>query len=425
VETTRLVLSLADLQAFDPYARVTQPESRFLCPGCGGAKPRDAEHRCLCANVETGLWRCCRCGAAGQLREWWKEQRLTGQGRRRPAPKTLSPRAAAKGRARATTEWQPPDSLQPLAGTPGAEYLARRGIPVELAVEAGVLFAPDWYGRPAVVFLLRDASGNIVGAQGRHTDGRENPKAHNSTNAGAGVFATPGAWEADTLILCEGPIDALSLAAAGFPAVALLGTSYPNWLRRRSAFRRVLLAHDPDKAGDDAAGRLFPVLRSFGARPDRVRPEGANDWNDLLQARGIEGLREAVLRELEAGASGPVPALEGEAAHVLLTAVYRRIGQTVPAGAITWANAHQADLMAAADEAEARFLAASEAGSSVALSAAAADLIGAYEAIGAAFISYGSVLQEEALGDQEVIDDNCRLDLDEIEEGEMMPAGRI
>jgi hypothetical protein len=268
---------------------------------------------------------------------------------------------------------------------------------VELAAEAGVLFSPDWYGRAAVVFLLRDASWNVVGAQGRHTDGRENPKAHNSPNAGAGVFATPGAWEADTLILCEGPIDALSLAAADFPAVALLGTSYPDWLRRRSAFRRVLLAHDPDQAGDDAAGRLFDVLRSFGARPERLRPHGASDWNDLLQAGGTEGLREAVLRDLEAAASGPAPALEAEAAHALLTAVYRRIGQSVPAGAITWANAHQTDLMAAVDEAQSRFLTASESGSPVALSTAAADLIGAYEAVGAAFISYGNVPERGCL----------------------------
>lgn len=423
--TTHLWLSLADLEAYDPHAPLTWPERRFLCPGCGDTKPRDAAHRCLCANVETGLWECHRCGAAGLLKEWWRDQRSVGRGRRRPAPKTLSPRAAAKGPAKARTDWQPPGPLQPLAGTPGAEYLARRGISVERAVEAGVLFSPDWYGRPAVVFLLRDASGKVVGAQGRHTDGRENPKAHNSPNAGAGVFATPRAWEADPLILCEGPIDALTLAAAGFPAVALLGTGFPEWLRRPCAFRRVLLAHDPDKAGDDAAERLFPVLRSFGARPERVRPGGTSDWNDLLQARGIDGLRKALLRALEAGSSGPVPALGAEAAHVLLTAVLRRIGQTVPAGAVTWATSHRPDLIAAADEAEARFLAASEAGSSVALSAAAADLIGAYEAIGVAFVSRGNVPEDEVLGDPEVIDDHCRLELDEVEEGELMAAGRF
>lgn len=91
------------------------------------------------------------------------------------------------------------------------------------------------------------------------------------------------------LIVAEAPLDALSLAEAGYPAVALCGTDEPAWLHRICAFRRVLLAFDADEAGDRAGERLAPLLSSFGAKCERLRPEGGKDWNEVLQA-GREAL---------------------------------------------------------------------------------------------------------------------------------------
>jgi hypothetical protein len=67
-----------------------------------------------------------------------------------------------------------------------------RGIPAELAGGAGVRSADDWYGRPAVVFPIRDQTGRLVAMQGRHTDGRADPKAHDCGPKSTGVFATTG-----------------------------------------------------------------------------------------------------------------------------------------------------------------------------------------------------------------------------------------
>ena len=151
-------------------------------------------------------------------------------------------------------------------------------------------WAPTWYGRPAVVFPLRDSAGQLVAMQGRHVDRRTDPKAHDLGPKGAGVFATPGAFEASTVIVVEGPICALSLAAAGKSAIALCGTNAPAWLVKKLAFRRVAVAFDADAAGDAAAPRVIGDLRSFGAQVERWRPTGVKDWNDLLLLHGADVL---------------------------------------------------------------------------------------------------------------------------------------
>ncbi len=67
--TDRPVLSLAELEAYDPRAPFRGgKERRFCCPLPACAEKRiDAAHRSLTANVETGAWHWWRCGAAGKL----------------------------------------------------------------------------------------------------------------------------------------------------------------------------------------------------------------------------------------------------------------------------------------------------------------------------------------------------------------------
>lgn len=52
----------------------------------------------------------------------------------------------------------------------------------------------------------------------------------------------------------------------------------------------MLLATDADEAGDGAAVKLGRELASFGARCQRLRPEGAKDWNELLLKWGQPAL---------------------------------------------------------------------------------------------------------------------------------------
>lgn len=188
--------------------------------------------------------------------------------------------------------------VKPITGTPAAAYLASRGIPEALARDAGCAYAPAWGGvGRAVVFPIVSEAGNPVAAHGRAITSQQKrtygPKA-------AGAFLTPGALDADPVAITEAPIDALSVAAAGLPAVALCGTSGPPlWLIKRLATaapttpaghsRTVYLALDNDQAGETAAARIgaaMPLVRTARLRPS------TKDWNGDLIARGLDNLRQ-------------------------------------------------------------------------------------------------------------------------------------
>ena len=279
-------LYLAQLEADDPRAP-KGIERRFCCPFCGDGKPRDGAHRSLNVNTQNGAFVCQRCKASGKLADFWGDDTQTNRrdfARQRLQRITAFPAAATPPSEEAQIETQAKadrltaqlKSARPLEGTSGEKYLLGRGVSGAVADAAGVQFCPDWMksakwrGCAAVVFPIRNRAGDIVAAQGREIGGAGKfsmgPKSQ-------GIFATAGAFDAKRFIIAEAPIDALSLAVAGFPAVALCGTSGPDWLPKFCYRRRVLLAFDADDAGDDAARDLVPKLESFGATCQRLRPK--------------------------------------------------------------------------------------------------------------------------------------------------------
>jgi len=200
----------------------------------------------------------------------------------------------------------------PIAGTKAAEYLAGRGLRVAGNVAH---FAPNWpegvvndAGKvakglgPAVVFEFRTAAGDCVAAQGRFVDPPVfDGKAFKMWTVGAlgeSVFWTPGAREAETLAVCEAPIDALSLVACGLPAIALGGTqNQPTFLADVLAGRTVVLALDDDVPGIAAAVKLETLLqRSQTTRlvlPPGIKGAHLKDVNEAL-TRVPDALRYAV-----------------------------------------------------------------------------------------------------------------------------------
>jgi phage/plasmid primase-like uncharacterized protein len=302
-------LSLHELEA---YGRLwgSGRERRALCPFCGDEHKRDREHACLVVNADTGAWTCHRCNRAGLLTEHKtprkddksERSRLTRPRRKPrplPTPPAPSPEELAEQAAKRETLrrlWAPAVPLDVAAKgvAAGAAYLEGRGVSLQVAAAARVRFAADWYGRPAVVFPVQDEAGRLVAAEGRYIDAGT-PKSRSAGPKGRGVFvATPGALEAEGVTLCEGPITALSVAACGFAAVALCGhASAPAWLVRRLALRPVFLAFDYGEQGADTLARkLARELAALGATPYRLTPPaGAGDWNDYLQAVGLEAVR--------------------------------------------------------------------------------------------------------------------------------------
>jgi hypothetical protein len=299
----RQVFSLTDLESYDPQAPQRHGERRFCCPICGGDKPLDAAHRSLTLNAASGLWNCKRCGAKGKLREHWEERSKDRRERgRRQLHRVLS---QSPGREAPTPPMQGRNlrdllpGLVKVAGTFGEYYLADRGIPLEITTAARVRYHRDWFGAPAVVFAIRDRDGDLVAAQGRYLHAAPPPKTRTAGPAGKGVFATSGAFEAGLMILTEAPLDALSLAACGYPAIATIGTNMPEWLPWACTFKRVMVATDADQSGDAAAAKWEPALRSAGATVARLRPVGGKDWNELLarDAAALRDLLHAAVRE--------------------------------------------------------------------------------------------------------------------------------
>src|SRR5262249_23053687 len=117
----------------------------------------------------------------------------------------------------------------PLAGTPGQTYVARRGIPVDVANAAGVRFDADFGGRPAVLAALRDHGDALVAVHGRYLHHVRGQNKMLTIGPGGGTLNVLGSWRAEPLILVEGLFDALSLATCGWASVATIGRWAP-WL---------------------------------------------------------------------------------------------------------------------------------------------------------------------------------------------------
>lgn len=319
-----VALDLQTLRNFDAGGgRGGGLNRRFCCPLCGIEKPRDVAHRCLIYRTDSGAWNCKRCGASGKLREFWEKRddvaTTTGANwRRARAQQTRAelsrlrdddPTTGASAERDDTgTKWRRNlRGLSPIDGTPGAAYLCGRGVPPDVASLAGVKFSRDWFGRPAVVFPIRGRSGELIAAQGRRIEptAKGQPNALTTGPKSRGLFVAPAciggrAWhpfdaEGLGVFLCEAPIDALSLAACGFPALALCGinggaTTGPDWLRLKCGLKSVYLAFDADDAGDAASGAMAAHLGTYGARCVTLRPNGAKDWNEALQSIGRDEL---------------------------------------------------------------------------------------------------------------------------------------
>jgi DNA primase len=146
-----------------------------------------------------------------------------------------------------------------------------------------------------VCFPIRNQAGDVVAMSARAIDNDYlDPKQVVRGYKSLGVFATPGALETDSLIVAEAPIDALSLAMAGFAAIATVGTSWPNWLINVARNKKLtLIAFDNDEPGDKASDKLLAELSNVGANAIRLAPS-RKDWNEVLLADGLDTLKSQV-----------------------------------------------------------------------------------------------------------------------------------
>lgn len=120
----------------------------------------------------------------------------------------------------------------------------------------------------------------------------------------SGFWSAQAAIEGDTLLLGEGVATVLSAKqATGHPAFAALASgnleAVARELRERHPQAQIVVLADlvkatgePDPHAVQAAAAVEGLVAAPDFGPDR--PEGATDFNDLAQARGLEAVRAAV-----------------------------------------------------------------------------------------------------------------------------------
>jgi len=218
----------------------------------------------------TLLWKCFAGCSQDAVRE--ALERLAGV---QPATaRPIAPRRSA-GRQPATAQAQ----LLTLAALADAKRL-----------DAEKLRAWGYYDKgQAVAMPERDITGREINLKLRHPDGSENRFTYPTYRypIPAGLWRLPEWSDADTIYLCEGETDMLTLWHADMPALGIQGAEKwrAEWWAYLLGFPRIVLIPDNDEAGEKLARAIAKTC------PDHLRervqvlrlPEGVKDANELWQ----------------------------------------------------------------------------------------------------------------------------------------------
>lgn len=205
---------------------------------------------------------------------------------------------------------------EPVAGhTPASrtgltDHLRRLGFTNDEVVDAG------WTVRRAdrtvdrfqrrMLLPIQDADGRIAGAIGRDITDRARCKYLNmprtaAYSKGQLLYDAPTAQRfADTVIVCEGPLDALAISAAAYAhpdrairAVAPCGTALTHHQAQLIASikaRGTIICADGDAGGTAAAAKWQAVLREHGLAPRVITLPAGHDPASWIAQNGPSGL---------------------------------------------------------------------------------------------------------------------------------------
>lgn len=309
-------------------------------------------------NDEKGFYHCFGCGAHGDVIRWMTDQRglsfmdavkelAVEAGMELPAPDPRAARRAEEEKSlhdvMAAAQGFFVHELASDGGAAARRYLASRGFPARIVEEFGFGFAPDSRTalkeaitqfppamlveaglrivvedkepydrfRNRLMLPIHDARGRVIAFGGRILDAAKTdaPKYLNSPDTplfdkGRTLYnlhrAAPAARKAGRLVVVEGYMDVVALAAAGIAeAVAPLGTALTeHQIERLWRVAEIpVLCFDGDAAGKRAAMRAvvraLPLLRP-GHSLRIVTLPGGMDPDDLIKAQGPAAM-EAVL----------------------------------------------------------------------------------------------------------------------------------
>jgi putative DNA primase/helicase len=309
-------------EILERFKQVTEETDGYLalCPSHGDSRP---SLRIWCG--ENGTVRlACRAGCANSdvikaagLR-WPDMFKSTGEGLRVP---TARPKLVGPGHIAALAMYLDAAGAA-IDDFPAMEYVQGRfGISRDLAEKLGLGFDNrDGFGFryvskaytsfPRLVVPLNDFQGNPRGLQGRDLSGDCPGRWVSLTNpqgmrwAPYGVFRGSGGH--GVTIVSEGPSDGLTVASAGYDAVAIRGAALVNnpelvaELAAGLKGQRVISAGDNDKSGREFNRRLAEGLKPFGIDvralpiPDLGPKSDLTDWRASDPRKFATSLHSAV-----------------------------------------------------------------------------------------------------------------------------------
>lgn len=197
--------------------------------------------------------------------------------------------------------------------------LLKMGFTENQLLDCGLVIRPDSGGtsfdrfRNRIMIPIQDPQGRVIAFGGRSLDPEVQPKYLNSPETalfhkGSVVFnfhrARQAAFDADSVVVVEGYIDAIAVYQAGIKhVVATLGTAFTErqigllWRLAESP----IVCFDGDKAGEAAAyralDRILPELREGRSFRFAVLDNG-EDPDDLVRDRGRQGFEQVLANAL-------------------------------------------------------------------------------------------------------------------------------
>lgn len=157
--------------------------------------------------------------------------------------------------------------------------------------------------RNRAMFPIIDAVGNVIAFGGRVLDDSK-PKYRNTMDTvvykkSRNLFALNFAKQVcqESVILCEGYLDVISLHQAGFGnAIASLGTAITSEQARLISryTKKVFICYDSDEAGQKATQRAIKILGEAGLETVVIQIPGEKDPDDYIKAHGKEKFAEVL-----------------------------------------------------------------------------------------------------------------------------------
>lgn len=187
-------------------------------------------------------------------------------------------------------------------------YLKKKGYQDQILKETGLLTYDEKRGAHdkfwnRVMFPIMDVNNRVIGFGGR-VMGDGTPKYLNSPETmlfdkSRNLYGLNYARTSRKpyMIICEGYMDVIAMHQAGFSnAVASLGTAFTaqHSILLKRYTQEVRLAYDSDGAGQKAALRAIPILKSAGINVRVIHMDPYKDPDEFIKNLGTEAFQERI-----------------------------------------------------------------------------------------------------------------------------------